>query len=214
MTGNILARQWRPRLGTSTDEAIRIPILIVAPQPLADQLDRCRRRHAEPAGRASTAHPLNFHSPNDAKTKIRRERFGHAGWPPLPAPMMNHDLPRKGIPSDSARSENALAEVWLRNHDGEGARRSNEGSLARWPPKRSVYKLAHHEAYPWADSIACLPLMSCAAGSRTIGETAADTLPTWLGSESKGLPPRSGAPVYDAWMAKHAQQATEPQDKE
>jgi hypothetical protein len=36
--------------------------------PLADQFDRCRRRHAEPAGRASTAHPLNFHSPNDAKT--------------------------------------------------------------------------------------------------------------------------------------------------
>jgi hypothetical protein len=30
MTGNILARQWHPRLGTSTDEAIRIPILIVA----------------------------------------------------------------------------------------------------------------------------------------------------------------------------------------
>ena len=32
MTGNILARQWHPRLGTSTDEAIRIPILIVALQ--------------------------------------------------------------------------------------------------------------------------------------------------------------------------------------
>ena len=31
MTGNILARQWHPRLGTSTDEAIRILILIVAP---------------------------------------------------------------------------------------------------------------------------------------------------------------------------------------
>src|SRR4029077_17178003 len=45
--------------------------------PLADQFDRCRRRHAEPAGRASTAHPLNFHSPNDAKTKIRREGY----WP-------------------------------------------------------------------------------------------------------------------------------------
>src|ERR1700728_22448 len=77
--------------------------------PLADQFDRCRRRHPEPAGRASTAHPLNFHSPNDAKTKIRREGLGHAGWPPLPAPMMNHDLPRKGIPSDSVGSENALA---------------------------------------------------------------------------------------------------------
>jgi hypothetical protein len=32
MTGNILARQWHPRLGTSTDEAIREPILIVGPQ--------------------------------------------------------------------------------------------------------------------------------------------------------------------------------------
>jgi hypothetical protein len=37
MTGNILARQWHPRLGTSTDEAIRIPILIVA---LHDALKR------------------------------------------------------------------------------------------------------------------------------------------------------------------------------
>ena len=66
--------------------------------PLADQFDRRRRRHTEPAGRASTAHSLNFHCPNDAKTKIRRKRFGHAGWPPIPAPMKNHDLPRKGIP--------------------------------------------------------------------------------------------------------------------
>jgi hypothetical protein len=32
MTGNILARQWHPRLGTSTDEAIRVPIQIVALQ--------------------------------------------------------------------------------------------------------------------------------------------------------------------------------------
>ena len=30
MTGNILVRQWHPRLGTSTDEAIRVLILIVA----------------------------------------------------------------------------------------------------------------------------------------------------------------------------------------
>jgi hypothetical protein len=35
MTGNILARQWHPRLGTSTDEAIRIPILIVALQTMS-----------------------------------------------------------------------------------------------------------------------------------------------------------------------------------
>ena len=47
MTGNILARQWHPRLGTSTDEAIRVPILIVAPQstfcrsPGAPSTDSC-----------------------------------------------------------------------------------------------------------------------------------------------------------------------------
>jgi hypothetical protein len=33
MTGNILARQWHTRLGTSTDEAIRLPIQIVALYP-------------------------------------------------------------------------------------------------------------------------------------------------------------------------------------
>jgi hypothetical protein len=32
MTRNILARQWHPRLGTSTDEAIRVLIQIVALQ--------------------------------------------------------------------------------------------------------------------------------------------------------------------------------------
>src|ERR1700722_17394564 len=52
MTGNILARQWHPRLGTSTDEAIRILILIVAPQKAnlvcrvqwVDRSDRCPTR--------------------------------------------------------------------------------------------------------------------------------------------------------------------------
>src|ERR1700676_4941114 len=89
--------------------ALRTRLTGACASPLADQFDRRRWGHAEPAGSASTAHPLNFHSPNDANTKIRREGFGHAGWPPIPAPMMNHDLPRKGIPSDSAGSENALA---------------------------------------------------------------------------------------------------------
>ena len=37
MTGNILTRQWHPRLGTSMDEAIRIPILIVALHGAIDQ---------------------------------------------------------------------------------------------------------------------------------------------------------------------------------
>src|SRR5258707_8764488 len=81
--------------------------------PVAHQFDRCRRRHTEPDGSASTTHALILHRPNDAKTKIQREGFGHAGWPPSPAPTMNHDLPREGIPSDSARSKNALA---LRRH--------------------------------------------------------------------------------------------------
>lgn len=66
--------------------------------PLAHQLDRRRRRHTEPAGSASTAHALIFHGPNDAKTKIRRKGFGHAGWPPSPALNMNHNLPRQGNP--------------------------------------------------------------------------------------------------------------------
>jgi hypothetical protein len=59
----------------------------------------------------------------------------------------------------------------------------------------------------------CLPLMSCAAGSRTVGEFSADTLPTWLGGLPEGVPPRSGTPEYDAWMAKRAQVAAEPKDK-
>jgi hypothetical protein len=77
--------------------------------PRADQFDRCRRRHAEPAGGAPTAHALIFHGPNNAKAKVRRGGFSHAGWPPSPALRVNHDLNQKGIPSDSARSENALA---------------------------------------------------------------------------------------------------------
>ena len=60
----------------------------------------------------------------------------------------------------------------------------------------------------------CLPLMSCATGSRTIRETAADTLPTWLGGLPEGVPPRKGTPEYDAWMAKRAQVAAEPKDKD
>jgi hypothetical protein len=44
MTGNILARQWHPRLGTSTDEAIRIPILIVALENRLVSADSCAFR--------------------------------------------------------------------------------------------------------------------------------------------------------------------------
>ena len=35
MTGNILARQWHPRLGTSTDEAIRVPSRLSRSHPVS-----------------------------------------------------------------------------------------------------------------------------------------------------------------------------------
>jgi hypothetical protein len=57
--------------------------------------------------------------------------------------------------------------------------------------------------------VACLPLMSCATGSRTMGETAADTLPTWMGGLPSGVPPRRGTPEYDAWKAERARLAAE-----
>src|ERR1700693_1092188 len=66
--------------------------------PLADQFDRLRRRHTEPAGSSPTAHTLIFHSPNDTKPKIWRKWFSHQGWPPSPALTVNHDLPFQGIP--------------------------------------------------------------------------------------------------------------------
>jgi hypothetical protein len=61
---------------------------------------------------------------------------------------------------------------------------------------------------------ACLLLMSCASANRTIGETAADTLPTWLSGLPKDAPPRRGTPEYDAWMAQRAEEAARPKDKQ
>jgi hypothetical protein len=61
---------------------------------------------------------------------------------------------------------------------------------------------------------ACLPLASCASASRTIGETVADTLPTWLSGLPEDAPPRPGTPQYDAWMAKRAEEAARPKDKQ
>ena len=66
--------------------------------PLAHQLDRCRRRHTEPTGGASTAHGLVLHGSNAAKTKIRRKRFGNAGWASITSPQHEYDLPRQGNP--------------------------------------------------------------------------------------------------------------------
>ena len=97
----------------------------------------------------------------------------------------------------------------LRNHDGKGAQRSNDGSPAWWRLKTIMKRILGLILLG-----TCLPLMSCAAGSRTFGETAADTLPTWLGGEPQGLSPRSGTPEYGAWMTKRAQQAAWPKDKQ
>lgn len=114
--------------------------------PLTDQFDRRRRRHAESAGGASTAHPLNFYGPNNAKTKIRRERFGHTGWPSLPAPAVNHDLPPKGIPSDSARSENA---VELRICERTVVRFTSVNRIAIGSIARSLLTLIAFTSCPW-----------------------------------------------------------------
>src|SRR5216684_3162074 len=100
--------------GRTPVSALRSSFTDAGASPLADQLDRCRRRYPEPAGSTSTAHALIFHGPNHAKAKVRREGLGRGGWPPSPARRVNHDLPRKGIPSDSDRSENALATIFHR----------------------------------------------------------------------------------------------------
>ena len=55
MTGNILARQWHPRLGTSTDEAIRLLIKIVALQSDTDRIPL--PRHQSLATHATAAEP-------------------------------------------------------------------------------------------------------------------------------------------------------------
>jgi hypothetical protein len=67
--------------------------------------------------------------------------------------------------------------------------------------------------------VACLPLISCATGSntlgeanRSIGETTADTLPTWMGGLPAGVPPRRGTPEYDAWQAERAREAARPKN--
>jgi hypothetical protein len=52
----------------------------------------------------------------------------------------------------------------------------------------------------------CLPLMSCASERQTTARIV-DAVPTWLGGEPEGLPPRSGTLEYDAWMAKRAEEA-------
>ena len=48
----------------------------------------------------------------------------------------------------------------------------------------------------------------------SIGETAADTLPSWLSGLPKDAPPRRGTPEYDAWMTQRAEEAARPKDRQ
>jgi hypothetical protein len=60
--------------------------------------------------------------------------------------------------------------------------------------------------------LATLSLSSC-AGGRTAGEHIAD-MPHWMGGLPEDAPPRRGAPEYDAWVAKRAQEAARPKTEQ
>jgi hypothetical protein len=63
MTGNILARQWHPRLGTSTDEAIRVPIQIVALEsPKAERAGHLKNALTSSARRSTLLVPRGLAS--------------------------------------------------------------------------------------------------------------------------------------------------------
>ncbi len=77
--------------------------------PLADQIDRCRRRHTESDGSASTTHALIFHGPNNAQPEIRARGVWPLGLASITSPQDESQFALQGNPSlDSARSENAL----------------------------------------------------------------------------------------------------------
>src|SRR5512134_89584 len=92
--------------------------------PPLHPLHRRRGRDTEPT-RRSAAGRAPGNRCNQALTQIVRKRLGHAGWPPPPAPSMNHCSRRKGIPRDSARWENALV-------DPPGARPCPRQRIRRW----------------------------------------------------------------------------------
>ncbi|MGY4298677.1 hypothetical protein ACVWXN_006772 [Bradyrhizobium sp. i1.4.4] len=81
---------------SGTLASLRSGLTGASASPLAGQLDRCRRRNAEPDSSAS-AHALHFHGLNNAKTKVRREQFSHVGWPPALRPEfhVHRDLFRR-----------------------------------------------------------------------------------------------------------------------
>jgi hypothetical protein len=87
------------RLGSNREPHAAKILALVEAAP-----DKTQVAGLPPCARASQL-PALGHSPHssstarkDAKTKIRREGFSHAGWPPSPARRMNHVLPSKGIP--------------------------------------------------------------------------------------------------------------------
>ena len=56
-------------------------------------------------------------------------------------------------------------------------------------------------------AIAGTMLASCASGLPSLEQVGPtiDRIPTWLGGEPEGVPPRQGTPEYEALQAKRAQ---------
>ena len=55
-----------------------------------------------------TAGRTRHNSRDNATTQIKRKSIRHVSWPPLPANIVNHIFPTKGIPNDSIKSKSAL----------------------------------------------------------------------------------------------------------
>ena len=61
-----------------------------------------------------TAGRTRHNSRDNATTQIKRKSIRHVSWPPLPANIVNHIFPTKGIPNDSIKSKSALEKENLR----------------------------------------------------------------------------------------------------
>ena len=97
-----------------------------------------RRRDANPKTcRGRPTGPACINRIYDATAKIDREGFGHAGWPPSPALMMNHKITPNGIPNDSIAAQSALDEIQriLGGDAAEAAPTSNRTLSFRFPPR-------------------------------------------------------------------------------